>query len=101
MKRTRRPSLLPLALVVALAAAFQAPTAFADQTNSANKASAKAAAKPISEEQLIAKAKGIHQRVLTLDTHNDIDVNNFAFSRNYTQELENQVTFVNASASVA
>ena len=92
MKRTRRPSLLPLALVVALAAAFQAPTAFADQTNSANKASAKTVAKPMSEEQLIAKAKGIHQRVLTLDTHNDIDVNNFAFSRNYTQELENQVT---------
>ncbi|MBR7799857.1 dipeptidase [Undibacterium fentianense] len=45
-----------------------------------------------SEQTLIAKAKGIHQRVLTLDTHNDIDINNFAFSRNYSQDLENQVT---------
>jgi membrane dipeptidase len=26
---------------------------------------------------LIAKAKGIHDRVIKLDTHNDIDVSNF------------------------
>lgn len=44
------------------------------------------------EEALVSKAKGIHKRVLTLDTHNDIDINNFGFSRNYAQDLENQVT---------
>ena len=47
--------------------------------------------KPMSEEDLIAKAKGIHERVITLDTHCDINVNNFTDSINYTQELDNQV----------
>lgn len=43
------------------------------------------------EADLIAKAKGIHKRVMTLDTHVDINVKNFTDSINYTQELENQV----------
>ena len=43
------------------------------------------------QAQLIAKAKRIHQRVLTLDTHNDIDLANFSFSRNYTQNIDSQV----------
>lgn len=40
---------------------------------------------------LIAKAKRIHQRVITLDTHNDIDTANFTFSRNYGQDVDSQV----------
>ena len=47
--------------------------------------------KPMSEEDLIAKAMGIHERVIALDTHNDINVANFTDSINYTQELDNQV----------
>ena len=47
--------------------------------------------KPMSEEDLIAKAKYIHERVIKLDTHCDINVNNFTDSINYTQELDNQV----------
>lgn len=47
---------------------------------------------PMTEEQLVAKAKEIHQRVITLDTHCDINVSNFTDSINYTQELETQVT---------
>ncbi|PTM08970.1 MAG: peptidase M19 [Bacteroidetes bacterium] len=47
--------------------------------------------KPMTEDQLIAKAKEIHERVITLDTHCDINVNNFTDSINYTQELDNQV----------
>jgi len=47
--------------------------------------------KTMSEDDLIAKAKGIHERVITLDTHCDINVNNFTDSINYTQELDNQV----------
>ena len=42
-------------------------------------------------DDLLAKAKEIHKRVITLDTHNDINVNNFTDSINYTQELDNQV----------
>jgi membrane dipeptidase len=51
-----------------------------------------ASQKPSDDAQILAKAKSIHKKVLTIDTHNDIDINNFVFSRNYTQDLENQVT---------
>ena len=37
------------------------------------------------------KAKSIHQSVITIDTHVDINTNNFTSSENYTQELSNQV----------
>jgi membrane dipeptidase len=40
---------------------------------------------------LIAKAKGIHDRVLKLDTHNDIDPANFTADCNYTMRLTTQV----------
>lgn len=43
------------------------------------------------EDQLIARAKAIHERVITLDTHCDIDVRNFTDSVNYTQDLKTQV----------
>ena len=38
------------------------------------------------EAALVAKARGIHERVITIDTHVDINPTNFAqLSRNYTQ----------------
>jgi membrane dipeptidase len=40
---------------------------------------------------LIERARGIHDRVITLDTHNDINVSNFTADRNYTTDLGNQV----------
>ena len=43
------------------------------------------------EAALIAKAKGIHERVLKLDTHNDIDPANFTADCNYTMRLTTQV----------
>jgi len=45
----------------------------------------------MTEDQLIAKAQGIHERVITLDTHCDINVRNFTDSINYTQRLDSQV----------
>ncbi|WP_245905259.1 dipeptidase [Gelidibacter algens] len=41
---------------------------------------------------LIERAKAIHERVITLDTHCDFNVKNFTDSTNYTQDLESQVT---------
>ncbi len=41
---------------------------------------------------LIERAKAIHDRVITLDTHCDINVKNFTDSINYTQNLSSQVT---------
>ena len=41
---------------------------------------------------LIERAKAIHERVITLDTHCDINVDNFTDAVNYTQNLDSQVT---------
>ncbi|WP_250435937.1 dipeptidase [Hanstruepera flava] len=41
---------------------------------------------------LVKRAKAIHDKVITLDTHIDINVKNFTDSINYTQELSSQVT---------
>jgi membrane dipeptidase len=45
-----------------------------------------------SDKLLIEKARGIHDRVITLDTHADINTGNFTLERNYTQDLPTQVT---------
>jgi microsomal dipeptidase-like Zn-dependent dipeptidase len=51
-----------------------------------------------SEADLINRARGIHERVITLDTHNDINASNFTAERNYTQDLGNQVNLPNMEA---
>ncbi|MBM3763702.1 MAG: membrane dipeptidase [Acidobacteria bacterium] len=43
------------------------------------------------EAALVAKAKGLHDRVLKLDTHNDIDPSNFTADCNYLKRLNTQV----------
>ena len=45
-----------------------------------------------SEAALVERARGIHERVITLDTHDDINPANFTAERNYTMDLETQVT---------
>lgn len=42
-------------------------------------------------ESLQDKALRIHEKVITIDTHNDINVSNFTDSINYTQNLDTQV----------
>lgn len=44
-----------------------------------------------STETTIEKAQRIHEDVITIDTHNDINIKNFTDSINYTQNLETQV----------
>ena len=43
------------------------------------------------DTQLINKARQIHSRVITLDTHNDFDLKNFTDSINYSQNTNSQV----------
>ena len=43
------------------------------------------------EDALAAQARGIHERVMTLDTHADINAANFTAECNYTMDLGNQV----------
>jgi membrane dipeptidase len=51
-----------------------------------------APAEPSAEATLAARARRIHDRVIALDTHDDINPANFTAERNYTQDLPNQVT---------
>lgn len=50
------------------------------------------------EPDLVARARGIHERVITLDTHNDISTANFTADRNYTMALSTQVNLPNMEA---
>jgi membrane dipeptidase len=43
------------------------------------------------DQALIQKARAIHDRVITLDTHADINPDNFTRQKNYTQRLDTQV----------
>ena len=43
------------------------------------------------ESILIEKAKSIHEKVITIDTHCDINLRNFTSNKNYTQNLATQV----------
>ena len=43
------------------------------------------------EQQLVERALGIHERVITLDTHADINTSNFTPEVNYTSDLDTQV----------
>jgi membrane dipeptidase len=43
------------------------------------------------DAELVARARAIHERVIALDTHNDISPANFTLDRNYTQRLDTQV----------
>src|SRR5713226_4964925 len=44
-----------------------------------------------SDRDLMARARAIHDRVITLDTHNDIEPSNFTPSCNYAMRLTTQV----------
>jgi microsomal dipeptidase-like Zn-dependent dipeptidase len=44
-----------------------------------------------SETDRVELARGIHDRVITLDTHDDINPANFTADRNYTMDLNTQV----------
>jgi membrane dipeptidase len=43
------------------------------------------------DTDLVARARAIHERVIALDTHDDINPANFTAARNYTQRLSTQV----------
>ena len=43
------------------------------------------------QNDLLVKARQIHDKVITIDTHNDINVDNFKPEKNYTQDLDTQV----------
>src|SRR5580700_2938220 len=46
---------------------------------------------PQAQQDLVARARAIHDRVITLDTHDDIDPRTFTSDCNYTMRLTTQV----------
>ena len=46
---------------------------------------------PETPEEMEARARAIHERVITADTHDDISPANFTAERNYTMDLPTQV----------
>ena len=46
---------------------------------------------PENENNMRERALKIHESVITIDTHNDINVANFTADKNYTQDLDTQV----------
>lgn len=86
-----RLRLLKRALLIAVLASFLA--ACSDDTTqpqtSAEDITASTAVE--TEQQLIARAGEIHHRVITLDTHVDINSSNFTPENNYTSDLDTQV----------
>jgi len=50
-----------------------------------------APAQATADAALIQKVRAIHDRVIALDTHNDIEPANFTRQKNYTQRLDTQV----------
>ncbi|WP_300438131.1 dipeptidase [Christiangramia sp.] len=46
------------------------------------------------DQELLKRAKKIHQEAITIDTHNDINVDNFTEEKNYTMDLDTQVNLL-------
>ncbi len=74
----------PLALLLALTLALNACSG----TNGGSEGAEESAE---SDAELVERARGIHERVITLDTHVDISPNNFTAETNYTMDLPTQV----------
>ncbi len=43
------------------------------------------------QTELVQKAKTIHEKIMSIDSHNDINTSNFTNSLNYTTNLNTQV----------
>src|SRR4029450_12346367 len=86
-KHTR--SSVPLSMTSRLVVGLSLALAFA--TTAARRGDLAGWAPVQDDAALVARARAIHERVLTLDTHNDIDPDQFTPSCNYTMRLTTQV----------
>src|SRR5687767_2073975 len=79
-----------LALLTAIAAASIAASPLA-QTGAPTLRTLQRGVEAPADAALVQKARAIHDRVITLDTHADINPDNFTRQKNYTQRLDTQV----------
>jgi membrane dipeptidase len=93
--RSVTPAVLTLAALAS--AATLAPRLSAQAPAQAPAANAAPAA-PAADEALVKKARAIHEHVITLDTHDDIEPANFSIQKNYLQDLPTQVNLPKMTA---
>jgi len=86
------------ALATSVALGLSACSEAADPAPTDAMTAAPAAAERESEEQFLARAQAIHDRVITIDTHADINTGNFTETVNYTMNLDTQVNLVKMAA---
>jgi len=89
MSFTHRSLFLAILAVAACSPAEQTPAP--QDTAPVEEAAATVEPAAETEDSLIARARGIHERVITLDTHADINTANFTEANNYTSDLDTQV----------
>jgi membrane dipeptidase len=92
--RSVTPAVLTLA---ALAAGASLPTPRLSAQAQAPAATTAPAA-PSADEALVKKARAIHEHVIKLDTHDDIEPANFTPQKNYSQDLPTQVNLPKMTA---
>jgi membrane dipeptidase len=85
------PALASALLIACSPSETPAPAVPLVETTS-SQTNAPEATTPETEQQLTERARGIHERVITLDTHADINTANFTLDNNYTMDLSTQVT---------
>jgi membrane dipeptidase len=81
-----------IVLSTVLLACSEQVSAPAQQSSAAEQVALSTASQMETEATLTARARGIHERVITLDTHADINTANFTLDNNYTMDLNTQVT---------
>jgi microsomal dipeptidase-like Zn-dependent dipeptidase len=86
------PALASLFLMACSPPETSAPPAVAPAETATTQMATPQAAAQETEEALVSRARGIHERVITLDTHADINTANFTLDNNYTMDLSTQVT---------
>ncbi|MDT8429218.1 MAG: dipeptidase [Pseudomonadales bacterium] len=91
VSHARQSPLILMVLALFLAACSEPASSPTPQTE-ATATQPSASVTQESEAELIARARGIHERVITLDTHADINTANFTADNNYTMDLDTQVT---------
>src|SRR5688500_17750848 len=81
----------PLSLLAALVVVSISATPLANTPGAPTLRTLQRGVEAPADQALIQKARAIHDRVITLDTHADINPDNFTRQKNYTQRLDTQV----------
>lgn len=84
-------ALLSFAVLLSHCGQSESPSQSPSQSSTPAPTAQSAAPVTETEEALVARARGIHERVIVMDTHVDINTANFTVANNYIDDLPTQV----------